>query len=261
MMGGGMGGSYGQLMINDLIPWIDSNFRTLTDKDNRAMAGLSMGGMITASITMPNLDKFSYIGLFSGGAAIGGFGGFSGFGGRGGAAPATQSALNLQTIYSGAMADPEEFNKKVKVLFMSFGTEPPLENPEGLKQHQEQLIAAGIKNSYIYISPGTSHEWQTWRRSLYVFSQLLFGNSPSGSSAPTETAKKFALRVDCGASESYKDKSGNVWAADQELGTGNTWAQVRLDNGSHGSRCHRLRYLAYIRDRAIQYGLVQIHCT
>ena len=72
------------------------------------------------------------------------------------------------------MADPAEFNKKVKVLFMSFGTEPPIENPDALKRHQEQLIAAGITNSYVYISPGTSHEWQTWRRALYTFAPLLF---------------------------------------------------------------------------------------
>ena len=175
---GGFGGPgaapYGQLMVNDLIPWVDSNFRTLADKDHRAMAGLSMGGMQTASVTMVNLDKFSYIGLFSGGAAMG-----LGPGGPGkaapGAAPAAAPApLDIKTIYSGAMADPAEFNKKVKVLFMSFGSEPPLENPEGLKKHQEQLIAAGITNSYVYISPGTSHEWQTWRRSLYVFAPLLF---------------------------------------------------------------------------------------
>jgi enterochelin esterase family protein len=166
------GGPYGQIMINDLIPWVDRHFRTVGDKDHRAMAGLSMGGGQTATVTMVNLDKFSYMGLFSGGAAIG-------FGGRGGAAPAaapaaTPAALDLKTIYSGAMADPAEFNRKVKVLFMSYGTEPPLENPEGLKRHQEQLIAAGITNSYIYLSPGTTHEWQTWRRSLYTFAQLLF---------------------------------------------------------------------------------------
>ena len=120
--GGPGGGPYGQLMVNDLIPWIDSNFRTLADKDNRAMAGLSMGGMQTASVTMVNLDKFSYIGLFSGGAATG-----FGPGGRGNAAPgaaptAAPAPLDLKTIYSGAMADPAEFNKKVKVLFMSFGS-------------------------------------------------------------------------------------------------------------------------------------------
>ena len=167
-------------MTNELIPWVDSHFRTLADRDHRAMGGLSMGGGITASVTMVNLDKFSYIGLFSGGSAAG-FGGR----GRGGAAPgatpaaapaqpAAPATLDLKTVYSGAMADPAEFNRKVKVLFMSYGTEPPLENPEGLKRHQEQLIAAGITNSYIYLSPGTTHEWQTWRRSFYTFAQLLF---------------------------------------------------------------------------------------
>jgi enterochelin esterase-like enzyme len=173
--GGPGGGPYGQLMVNDLIPWVDRNFRTLADKDHRAMAGLSMGGMQTASVTMTNIDKFAYIGLFSGGAAMGFGPGFPGSKTAPGAAPAASPAqLDLKTIYSGAMADPAEFNKKVKVLFMSFGSEAPLENPEGLKKHQEQLIAAGITNSYVYISPGTSHEWQTWRRSLYVFAPLLF---------------------------------------------------------------------------------------
>ncbi len=179
--GGPGGGPYGQLMVNDLIPWVDGNFRTLADKNHRAMAGLSMGGMQTASVTMANLDKFSYIGLFSGGAATG-----FGAGGRGGAT-AAPAQLDLKTIYSGAMADPAEFNKKVKVLFMSFGSEPPLENPEGLKRHQEQLIAAGIKNSYVYISPGTSHEWQTWRRSLYVFAPLLFRDGASSSTKSPKT--------------------------------------------------------------------------
>ena len=175
--GGPPGGAYGQLMVNDLIPWVDANYRTRADQSHRAMAGLSMGGMQTATVTMANLDKFSYIGLFSGGAA-------TGFGGRGGARgaapgaapapPATPPPLDIKTVYGGAMADPAAFNRKVKVLFMSFGSDPPLENPEGLKRHQEQLVAAGIANSYVYISPGTTHEWQTWRRSLYTFSQLLF---------------------------------------------------------------------------------------
>jgi enterochelin esterase-like enzyme len=172
--GGPGGGPFGQLMVNDLIPWIDSHFRTLADKDHRAMAGLSMGGMQTASITMANLDKFSYIGLLSGGTAAG-----FGPGGRGSPVPVAPPApapasLDLKTIYSGAMANPAEFNKKVRVFFFSCGTEPPLENPDALKNHQQQLIAAGITNSYLYISPGTSHEWQTWRRSLYTFAPLLF---------------------------------------------------------------------------------------
>ncbi len=174
--GGPRGGAYGQLMVNDLIPWVDANFRTLADQPHRAMAGLSMGGGQTATVTMVNLDKFSHIGLFSGGAAIGRGAARGGAPGAAPAAapPATPPPFDIKTIYSGAMADPADFNKKVKVLFMSFGTDPPLENPEGLKRHQEQLIAAGITNSYVYISPGTTHEWQTWRRSLYTFAQLLF---------------------------------------------------------------------------------------
>ena len=166
-IGGPGGGAYGQFMINDLIPWVDSHFRTLADREHRAMAGLSMGGMQTASVTMANLDKFSYIGLFSGGAATGGRG-------RGGAAPTPAPApapLDLKTVYNGTMAVPAEFNKKVKVLFMSCGS---LENPDALKAHQAQLAAAGITNSYVYVSPGTAHEWQTWRRSLYAFAPLLF---------------------------------------------------------------------------------------
>jgi enterochelin esterase-like enzyme len=168
--GGPPGGAYGQLMVNDLIPWVDANYRTLADQAHRAMARLSMGGMQTATVTMANLDKFSHIGLFSGGPAIG----FGGRGGTRGSAPATPPPFDIKTIYNGAMANPAEFNRKVKVLFMSFGSERPLENPDGLKRHQEQLIAAGITNSYVYISPGTTHEWQTWRRSLYTFAQLLF---------------------------------------------------------------------------------------
>ena len=168
-MGAAGAGAYGQLVINDLIPWIDSHFRTLADKDHRGMAGLSMGGMQTAAIAMANLDKFSYIGLMSGGAA-------SGFGANnaGGAATAAPPLADLKTAYSGAMANPADFNKKVKVLFLSYGTDPPIENPEGLRRHHQQLLDAGITNSYLYISPGTTHEWQNWRRSFYVFAPLLF---------------------------------------------------------------------------------------
>ena len=135
------------------------------------MAGLSMGGMITEAVGMSHPETFAYIGLFSGNRA-------AMFGQQNpmGQTPdgAAMPPLDLKTLYNGAMADPAEFNRKVKVLFMSYGTEPPLENPEGLKRHQEQLIAAGITNSYIYLSPGTTHEWQTWRRSFYTFAQLLF---------------------------------------------------------------------------------------
>jgi enterochelin esterase family protein len=150
-------------MVNELIPWVDSHFRTLADRDHRAMAGLSMGGMQTASVTMANLDKFSHIGFFSGGAAPGAA--------PAAAPPPAPATLDLKTVYNGTMAVPSEFNRKVKVLFMSCGS---LENPDALKRHQKQLAAAGITNSYVYVSPGTAHEWQTWRRSLYTFAPLLF---------------------------------------------------------------------------------------
>ncbi len=177
-MGGGMmvqlgGGAYGPVMMDELVPWVESNYRVLTDKEHRAMAGLSMGGYSTSAITMANLDKFSYIGCFSGGSEAG-----FGSGGEGGpiqvAPRPLPTSIDIKSVYWGKMADPEEFNKQVKVLFFSYGTVLPLENPEALKKHQELLVGTGIKNSYIYISPGTSHEWQTWRRSLYVFSQMLF---------------------------------------------------------------------------------------
>jgi enterochelin esterase family protein len=140
-MGGPGGGAYGQLMTKDLIPWIDSNFRTLADQSHRAMAGLSMGGMQTHNVTMANLDKFSHIGLFSGG-----------------------------TISTNEVTDLAAFKQQVKVLFTSCGS---LENPSGLKTAQDALQQVGVKCT-IYVSPGTAHEWQTWRRSLHEFAPLLF---------------------------------------------------------------------------------------
>jgi hypothetical protein len=162
------GGPYGDLMINDLIPWVDSNFRTIADKDHRAMAGLSMGGMITEAVGMSHPETFSYIGLFSGDRAAM-FGPQTPFSQNpdGGTMP----PLDLKTVYNGVMSDPAKFDKEFKVFFFSCGS---VERPKNLETHQQQLIAAGITNSYMYISPGTAHEWETWRRSLYVFAPLLF---------------------------------------------------------------------------------------
>jgi len=139
-----------EVVINELIPMIDSNFRTLSDRKNRAMAGLSMGGGITLRITMNNLDKFAYIGGFSGGSRI-------------------NAGEEIKTMYKGVMADPKAFNEKVKVLFFSTGS---VEGPR-VKESSEKFKAAGINNIY-YESPGTAHEWLTWRRSLHEFAPLLF---------------------------------------------------------------------------------------
>ena len=128
-----------------------------------------MGGMVTEAVAMSNPDKFAYVGLFSGNrAAMFGQQTPNSQAPDGAAAP---PPLDLKTLYNGAMANPAEFNKKVKVFFFSCGS---VERPKNLEIHQQQLIAAGIKNSYIYVSPGTAHEWQTWRRSLYVFAPMLF---------------------------------------------------------------------------------------
>jgi enterochelin esterase family protein len=138
MMGQPGGGSYGQLMVNDMIPWIDSNFRTLSDQANRAMSGLSMGAMMTKSVTLANLDKFAYIGLFSGG-----------------------------TIAPAELTD----KSKVKLVFMSYGSREG--GSANLKAAGDALQQAGIKNA-TYVSPLTAHEWQSWRRSLREYAQLLF---------------------------------------------------------------------------------------
>jgi len=139
-IGGPGGGPYGQLMVNDLIPWVDSNFRTLADRDHRAMAGLSMGGMMTSTVTTTHLDKFSNIGLFSGGT----LGSGPRPGGPGGPVPGaaqTPPTLDLKNSLNGVMADPAELNKKVHLYFFSCGS---VERPENLLTHQQQLIAAGI---------------------------------------------------------------------------------------------------------------------
>ena len=147
---GGTGGrprfdfsAFAKIMTDELIPFIDANYRTLADQPHRAMAGLSMGGAQTRQITLANLDKFSHIGLFSGGSI----------------------AAN-----DPALADPAAFKQKVKVLFVSYGSK---ENTAAATANHEALEKLGIRNTY-YESPNTAHEWQTWRRSLYQFAPLVF---------------------------------------------------------------------------------------
>lgn len=140
------------VLVDELIPYIDTNFRTLPDQPNRAMAGLSMGGMETKMITLANLDTFSHIGLFSGGS------------------------ISLDDVNKTA-----GFKEKVKLVFVSYGSREvggegrggrprrggdPEENAKALRE-------AGI-NSHYYVSPDTAHEWQSWRRSLREIAGLLF---------------------------------------------------------------------------------------
>ena len=146
--------TYTEMMFTDLVPMIERTYRVRPGKENRAMAGLSMGGAQTFATTLTNLDKFAYIGGFSGNC--GGFG-------RGNDAP------DMKTICGGAFADPAAFNAKVKVLFLGIGA---AEGP-GTKNFSDALTKAGVHNVY-FESPETAHEWLTWRRALNDFAPRLF---------------------------------------------------------------------------------------
>ncbi len=141
-----------------LIPFIDKTFRTLSDRDNRAMAGLSMGGMQTFQITMNHLDLFSHIG---------------GFSGAGGMIVLAGRKLDPATDYNGVLADPRAFARKVHVLWLGVGTAEPERMRDGIRAFHASLQDAGIEHVYVE-SPGTDHEWQTWRRALNDFAPRLF---------------------------------------------------------------------------------------
>jgi enterochelin esterase-like enzyme len=138
------------MMLTDLLPIVERTYRVAVGREHRAMAGLSMGGLQTFTTALAHLDKFAYVGGFSGSS-----------GGRGGFDP--------KTSHDGVLADAAAFNKKVKVLFLGIGSE---EGP-GTKAFSEQLTQAGINNVF-FESPGTAHEWLTWRRCFKEFAPRLF---------------------------------------------------------------------------------------
>ena len=125
------------VLVDELVPYIDSHFQTKADKWNRAMAGLSMGGVETKLITLRRPETFGYYGLLSGG-----------------------------------MYAPEDIKDKsqVRMIFQSCGSK---ENPDGIRKSVEALKAAGF-NAHGYVSEGTAHEFLTWRRSLKEMAPLLF---------------------------------------------------------------------------------------
>lgn len=133
-------GNFGQMLINEAIPDIDQYYRTIPDQQHRALAGLSLGGMLTNQVGMKNIDVFSYFGLFSGG-----------------------------TVSPASITDKE----KIKIVFMSYGSRERA--AESTKTAADALNSAGIK-SVSYISPDTAHDWITWRRSFYQFAPLIFQN-------------------------------------------------------------------------------------
>ena len=138
------------MMLTDLIPTVERTFRVMPGRENRAMAGLSMGGAQTFGTTLAHLDKFAYIGGFSGSSGGG-------------------PAFDPKVTSGGVYADAAAFNKKVKLLFLGIGG---AEGPN-TKTFSDQLTKAGIVNVF-YESPGTAHEWLTWRRCFREFAPRLF---------------------------------------------------------------------------------------
>jgi enterochelin esterase-like enzyme len=148
-------------VTQSLIPYVDSTLRTLSDRDHRAMAGLSMGGMQTFQITLNHLDLFSYIGGFSGASGMLVLG---------------DRKLDPKTDYNGVFADPAAFARKVHLLWLGVGTAEPERLHTGILRLHTSLQEANVQHAF-YESPGTDHEWQTWRRDLKDFAPRLFHNA------------------------------------------------------------------------------------
>jgi enterochelin esterase-like enzyme len=143
--------AFAEVVINDLVPMIDATYRTIRDREHRAIAGLSMGAGQAVQIGLGNLDKFAYIGSFSGGGI---------------------RNFDPQTSYNGVFKDAAAFNKKVRLLWFGAGTAEAGRVTSG-KAAVEVMNKAGIKAVW-FEAPGTSHEWQTWRKCLLDFAPRLF---------------------------------------------------------------------------------------
>jgi len=151
--GRGDGGAFEDVVLKDLIPMIDSAYRTRPDRDNRAIAGLSMGAGQALRIGLTHLDTFSVVGAFSGGAG----------------------KANPKTAFGGVFADPVGFDKKVSLLYLHSGTVGlDAGIHKGAKALYEMLQQAGVKNVAFRDLEGQGHEWQTWRYALNDFAPRLF---------------------------------------------------------------------------------------
>ena len=147
---GDYGSSFYPVLLNDLIPYIEANFRVKTDRENRAMAGLSWGGHQTFDVVLTHLDKFAWLGTFSG--AI-----FN---------------LDVKTAYDGVFTNADDFNKKIHYFYMNSGTEG-MDKMFRTEEMVKSLNDLGI-NAVYSKSEGTAHEWLTWRRGLNQFITHIF---------------------------------------------------------------------------------------
>jgi enterochelin esterase family protein len=148
--------AFDDVMTKDVIPMIDSTFRTIPDRDHRAMAGLSMGANQALHVATGHLDTFAYMAGFSGT-----MNGLSG------------DPLDPASAFGGIFKDGAAFNQKVKLLWLGMGTEEPAFFHKSIGAFRTMLDKAGV--NYVYFSsPGTAHEWLTWRRDLNDFAPRLF---------------------------------------------------------------------------------------
>ena len=143
--------TFEQVLLNEVIPAVDGSYRTIADRDHRAMAGISLGGRQALQITLANLDKFSYTGAFS---------------------RPPEPEFNPATSFDGVFKDSAAFNKRVHLLWFGAGTAERAIHDSAKASH-EALDKAGVKNVFVEF-PGTSHEWQTWRKALNDFAPRLF---------------------------------------------------------------------------------------
>ncbi len=145
-------GDFDRELVQDCIPFIDKKFRTLTDKDHRAIAGLSLGSAQAFTIGLAHRkDTFSYVGVFSGGvAAKSAFGGY-----------------DMTDVF----ADGEAFNRDIKLLFVSWGTHEPMGEPnaEFLDQIEREQGIKAVRHTH-----EGWHEWDVWRYAAHAYMQLLF---------------------------------------------------------------------------------------
>ncbi len=145
-----------EVVIGEIIPMIDSKFRTIADREHRAIAGLSMGANQTMRIFMNNLDKF---------ASYGGFSGTSNY--------PSSDEINPETFLDGKFKNGAILNSQIKVFWLGLGTKEPDPFPGSVGAFRKMMEKQGIKYTY-YESKDTAHEWLTWRRSLMQYAQLLF---------------------------------------------------------------------------------------
>ena len=148
--------AFEDVMIKEIIPMIDASYRTISDRDHRAMAGLSMGSNQTIQITMNNMDKFTYIGGFSGTSNY----------------PDT-SLIDPVTFMGGKFRDGAALNSQIKLFWLGLGTNEPDPFPGSVGAFRAMLDKQRVKYTY-YESQGTAHEWLTWRRDLHQFASLIF---------------------------------------------------------------------------------------